>query len=69
MISNLDKIIGMVGLVLGVEVVSIVIFLFLIINLRNPVLAGLAGNISSLGMIVGIICVFLKQEMGKLNLF
>jgi hypothetical protein len=67
MISNLDKIIGMMGLVLGVEVVSIVIFLFLIIKLRNPMLAGLAGNISSLGMIVGIICIFVKQDRGKLN--
>lgn len=67
MISNLDKILGMMGLILGVEVISIVIFLFLLINIRNPVLAGLAGNISSLGMMVGIIFIFVKQEMGRLD--
>lgn len=67
MISNLDKIIGMMGLILGVEVISIVVFLFLLINIRNPVLAGLAGNISSLSMTVGIIFIFVKQEMGRLN--
>jgi hypothetical protein len=67
MISNLDKILGMMGLILGVEVISIVVFLFLLVNIRNPVLAGLAGNISSLGMMVGIIFIFVKQEMGKLN--
>lgn len=67
MISNLDKIIGMMGLILGVEVISIVIFLSLIIYIRNPVLAGLAGNLSSFGMTAGIIFIFVKQEMGKLN--
>lgn len=67
MISNLDKILGIMGLTLGVEIISIVIFLFLLINIRNPVLAGLAGNMSSLGMITGIIFIFVKQEMGKLD--
>ncbi|MTK63877.1 MAG: hypothetical protein F8N15_04970 [Methanobacterium sp.] len=67
MISNLDKILGMMGLILGVEVISIVIFLFILINIRNPVLAGLVGNISSLGMMVGIIFIFVKQEIGKLD--
>lgn len=67
MLFNLDKIIGMMGLILGVEVISIVIFIFLLINIRNPVLAGLAGNLSSLSMIVGIIFIFVKQEMGRLN--
>jgi hypothetical protein len=66
-ISNLDKILGMVGLILGVEVISIVVFLFILVNIRNPVLAGLAGNISSLGMMVGIIFIFVKHEIGKLN--
>lgn len=64
LISNLDKIIGMVGLILGVEVIAILIFLFLITNLRNPVIAGLAGNISSFCMVLGIIIIHIKQEIG-----
>jgi hypothetical protein len=54
-IDNLDKIIGLFGLMIGIEMIAIVIFTISILYIRNPVAAGLIGNISSLTMTLGII--------------
>ena len=63
LIDNLDKIIGMVGLILGIELVAIFIFTVSIAYFRNPVIAGVIGNMSSLGMTLGVIFAFVKKEM------
>jgi xanthosine utilization system XapX-like protein len=62
-IDNLDKIIGMVGLMLGIELVAIFIFTVSIAYFRSPVVAGVIGNMSSLGMTLGVIFAFVKKEM------
>jgi hypothetical protein len=54
-IDNLDKILGLFGLMVGIELIAIVIFTVSILYIRNPVAAGLIGNISSLTMTLGII--------------
>jgi hypothetical protein len=62
-IDNLDKIIGMVGLILGIELIAIVIFTLSIVYFRNPVAAGVIGNMSSLGLTLGLTFAFVKKEM------
>jgi len=62
-IDNLDKIIGMVGLIMGIELIAIAIFTVSILYFRSPVVAGIIGNLSSLGMMLGTIFVFVKKEM------
>ena len=62
-IDNLDKIIGMVGLIIGIELIAIAIFTVSILYFRSPVVAGIIGNLSSLGMMLGTIFVFVKKEM------
>jgi hypothetical protein len=62
-IDNLDKIIGMVGLVMGIELIAITIFTVSLAYFRSPVVAGVIGNLSSLGMLLGTIFVFVKKEM------
>jgi len=62
-IDNLDKIIGMVGLIIGIELIAIAIFSVSILYFRSPVVAGIIGNLSSLGMMLGTIFVFVKKEM------
>jgi hypothetical protein len=57
------KIMGMLGLLLGIEVISIVIFSILLLYLRSPITAGIIGNISSLSMILGIIIFSIKREI------
>lgn len=54
-VDNLDKILGLFGLMVGIELIAIVIFTVSILYIRNPVAAGLIGNISSLTMTLGII--------------
>ncbi len=62
-INNLDKIIGILGLILGIELIAIAIFSFSILYFKSPVVAGVIGNMSSLGMTLGTIIVFVKREM------
>ena len=62
-IDNLDKIIGLVGLMIGIELIAIFLFTVSITYLRNPAVAGVIGNMSSLGMTLGIIFAFVKKEM------
>ncbi len=54
-VDNLDKILGLFGLMIGIELIAIVIFTLSILYIRNPLAAGLIGNISSLTMTLGII--------------
>ena len=62
-IDNLDKIIGLVGLLMGIELIAIVIFTLSLAYFRSPVVAGVIGNMSSLGMTLGTIIVLVKREM------
>lgn len=62
-IDNLDKIIGMVGLILGIELIAILIFTLSIAYFRSPVVAGIIGNMSSLGMALGLTFTFVKKEI------
>jgi hypothetical protein len=61
-VDNLDKILGLVGLMVGIELIAIAIFTATILYLRNPFAAGIIGNISSLAMIMGIIGYTLNKE-------
>jgi len=36
-IDNLDKIIGLVGLIMGIEIIAIAIFMTSVLYFRNPV--------------------------------
>ena len=62
-IDNLDKIIGMVGLVMGIEIIAIAIFTVSVLYFRSPVVAGVIGNLTSLVMMLGTIFVFVRKEM------
>ncbi len=53
----------MVGLIMGIELIAIAIFTVSILYFRSPVVAGIIGNLSSLGMMLGTIFVFVKKEM------
>jgi hypothetical protein len=61
-IDNLDKIVGLVGILSGIEILAAIIFTISFIYLRNPQVAGIIGNISSLSMTLGLITLFLKKD-------
>jgi hypothetical protein len=61
-VDNLDKILGLVGLMVGIEVIAIAIFTVSILYIRNPITAGIIGNVSSLTMIMGIIGYSIKKD-------
>lgn len=61
-IDNLDKILGLVGVIVGIEIIAAIIFTFSLIYLRNPQFAGVVGNISSLSLTLGLITIFLKRD-------
>ena len=61
-IDNLDKIIGLVGVVMGIELIAIAIFTASILYFRNPVVAGLIGNFSFLAMGLGLLGVAVNHE-------
>jgi hypothetical protein len=61
-IDNLDKIIGLVGLIMGIELIAIAIFTASIIYFRNPVIAGLIGNFSFLTMGLGLLGIAINHE-------
>lgn len=60
-IDNLDKIIGLVGLVIGIELIAAVIFTLSIVYLKNPVTAGIIGNMSSLTIFLGLIAYSIRR--------
>jgi hypothetical protein len=62
LIDNLDKIIGLVGLIMGMELIAIVIFTASIVYFRNPVVAGLMGNFSFLTMGLGLVGFSVNHE-------
>ena len=66
-IDNLDKIIAMVGMLMGIELIAIANFTVSIAYFRSPVIAGVIGNMSSLGMILGVVFVFVKKEMRNIE--
>ena len=61
-VDNLDKILGLIGLMVGIEVIAIAIFTVSILYIRNPITAGIIGNVSSLTMIMGIIGYSIKKD-------
>jgi hypothetical protein len=61
-VNNLDKIIGLVGLIMGIEIIAIAIFITSILYIRNPVVAGLIANISSLTMTLGFLGYAINRE-------
>ena len=62
-IDNFDKIIGLVGVIMGIELIAILIFSVSILYFRSPVIAGVIGNLSSFGMTLGLLAVFVKKEL------
>jgi hypothetical protein len=60
--DNLDKIIGLIGLIMGIKIIAIAIFITSILYLINPVVAGLIGNISSLTMTLGLLGYAINRE-------
>ena len=61
-VDNMDKILGLVGIMVGIELIAIAIFTASILYFRNPFAAGIIGNISSLTMTLGLICYSLNQD-------
>ena len=61
-IDNLDKIIGLVGLIVGIELIAIAIFTASVLYFRNPVVAGLIGNFSFLTMGLGLLGIAVNHE-------
>jgi hypothetical protein len=60
-IDNLDKIIGLVGLVVGIELIAAAIFTISIVYFKNPATAGIIGNMSSLTIFLGLIVYSVKR--------
>ncbi len=61
-IDNLDKIIGLVGVCIGIEIIAGLIAIFAIIYIRNPYIAGVIGSLSSMSMSSALILLFLRRE-------
>jgi hypothetical protein len=61
-IDNLDKIIGLVGLIMGIELIAVAIFTVSILYFKNPVVAGLIGNFSFLTMGLGLLGIAINHE-------
>jgi hypothetical protein len=57
------KISALVGLFIGIELIAIAIFTVSVLYFKSPVVAGVIGNLSSLGMLLGVILVSVKREM------
>lgn len=62
LINNLDKLIGLVGVCIGIEIIAGLIAIFAIIYVRNPYIAGVVGSLSSLSLSSALIYTFLKRE-------
>ncbi|HEX7467574.1 MAG TPA: hypothetical protein VF324_03155 [Methanobacterium sp.] len=65
-VNNLDKIIGLVGLIMGIEIIAIAIFISSILYIRNPVVAGLIANISSFTMTLALLSYAINRERNNL---
>jgi hypothetical protein len=60
--ADFIKIIGLMGTVIGIELVAALIFMVAVIYLRNQQAAGLIGNLSSLSMTITLIAILLKFD-------
>jgi hypothetical protein len=61
-IENLDKIIGLAGVCIGIEIIAGLIAMFIIVYIRNPYIAGVIGSLSSISMSSALIFMFLRRE-------
>jgi hypothetical protein len=61
-IDNLDKLIGLVGVCIGIEIIAALIGTFAIIYVRNPYMAGVIASLSSMSMSGVLIYTFIKRE-------
>lgn len=55
------NIIGLTGILVGIELIAFGISFLSILYLKNPQIAGIIWNISSLSMTSGLIVYFLKK--------
>jgi hypothetical protein len=62
LINNLDRLIGLVGVCIGIEIIAGLIGIFAIIYVRNPYIAGVIASMSSMSMSGVLIYTFLKRE-------
>jgi hypothetical protein len=60
-IENLEKFIGLVGVVIGIEIIAGIIFFLSLLYLRNQQIAGIIGSLSSMTMTCTLITIFLKR--------
>jgi hypothetical protein len=65
-IDKLSEIIGFFGVIAGIEIIAIVLFSASILYFRNPIVAGVIGNMSSLSMSLGYIGYSIRNERKKL---
>lgn len=59
---DFTKIVGVLGAVIGIEIVAILIFMVSAIYLRNQQVAGLIGNLSSMSMAFVLLVTLLKKD-------
>jgi hypothetical protein len=62
LINNLDKLIGLVGVCIGIEIIAGLIAIFAIIYVRTPYIAGVIASLSSLSMTSLLIMFFLRND-------
>jgi len=60
--ENLEKIIGLFGIVIGIEIIAGLIFILSILYLRNQQIAGIIRSFSNLSMKCALIAIFLKKD-------
>lgn len=58
----MDKIIGLIGVIIVIELIAITIFTISVLYFKNPVVAGLIGNFSSLTMTLGLLGIVINHE-------
>ncbi len=59
------KITALLGMFIGIELIAIGVFTVSVLYFKSPVVAGVIGNMSSLGMLLGVIFVSVIKEMRK----
>ena len=56
------KIIGLLGAVIGIEIIATLIFMVAVLYLRNQQAAALIGNFSSISMALVLMITLLKKD-------
>lgn len=59
--KGLIYLIGLTGILVGIEIIAFAIAFLSILYLKNPQIAGIVWNISSISMTSGLIVYFLKK--------